>query len=365
MAKIVLISSKDYNFYNFRRRLILQLQQIGHDVLLVCPKGEKMSFFTEHGCRFTPLDMDRRGTSFINDLKLLYGYYRIFKKEKPDVVLTYTGKSSVYGGCVCRLLRLPCIVNNAGLLDTRYYSKLVSVILGVLYRVGFKKAACMMYQNTYERDYLNKVLKNSVHYRDIPGSGVDLDEFVYNDYPDEKDTIIFNYVGRIVSIKGIKEYLDCAEQIHEKYLFTKFRIFGEYDDRQFEPRIKQLEEKGAVEYCGSKRNMVPYICESSAAIHVSYYEGMTNVILEHGAIGRPSIVSNIPGCKEGVDNGVTGYIVALQDSKSLIDAVEKFILLTHDQRKKMGQSARAKMEREFDRNIVTNIYLEEINRILN
>lgn len=364
MAKIVLISSKDNNFYNFRSEVILKLHELGHEVVLVCPYGKKIDFFTERGCRFVPLEMDRRGTSFFNDFKLIMGYRRIFKDEKPDVVLAYTGKSSAYGGLVCRWLNIPCIINNAGLVDAKYYSFLVGLVLETLYRVGFKKAACMMYQNTQERDYLNKVLKNKVHYRDIPGSGVNVSQFIYQEYPATDDEIYFNFVGRVVFIKGIDEYLACAERIKAKYPHSHFRIYGDYDDEIYRSRIEELQKKGIVEYEGVKLDMKPHIASAHADIHPSYYEGMTNVVLEHSASGRPCIGSDVPGVRDGIDNGKSGYTFPVRDVDAMVAAVEKFILLPHEEKVAMGKAAREKMEREFDRNIVTNIYIEEIEKIL-
>lgn len=365
MAKIILISSKDNNFYNFRSELILKLNEIGHEVILVCPQGEKIKYFTDRGCRFIALDMDRRGMNYFKDFKLIVGYYQIFKKEKPDIVLTYTGKSSAYGGIVCSLLKIPYIINNAGLIDTRFYSRYLEIVLNTLYRLGFKKASCMMYQNTQERDFLNGILHHKVYYRDIPGSGVNLTQFQYAEYPKDDSVIVFNYVARIVEIKGITEYLDCAERIKEKYPNTRFVIYGDYDDEEkYRIRIEELQQKGIVEYGGVKLDMKPYIKAAHAVIHPSYYEGMTNVVLEHSAMGRPCIGSDIPGVKDGITEGVTGYTFPVKNVDALTAVVERFILLSHEQKAEMGRAARKKMEQNFDRNIVTNIYLEEIDRIL-
>lgn len=362
--KIYLIACKDYNFYNFRSEMILKLVEIGYDVTLVCPEGNKIPFFTERGCKFIGHTMDRRGTNPINDLKLIRTYYKIFKSGKPDLVLSYTTKSVLYGGIACRLLRIPYIVNNAGLLEPSNYNPLVGFILKILYRLGFKGASCMMYQNSRERDVLNKILKNKVPYRDIPGSGVNLSEFKFQEYPPENQPITFNYVGRLVSIKGIGEFLDCAEAIKVKYPNTRFRIFGDYDDEIYKKRVAALETKGVVEYCGVQMNMKPFISEANAAIHASYYEGMTNVVLEHGAVGRPSIGSDIPGIREGINDGVTGFTFPLKDVNALIKAVEEFISLPYEKKVAMGKAARLKMEREFSREIVTNIYMQEIAKII-
>ena len=207
MSKIMLISPKDNNFYNFRSELILKLHDMGNEVILVCPYGNKIDFFTERGCRFIDINMDRRGTSISHDLKLIRDYRRILKTEKPNVVLTYTSKPSIYAGFVCGLMKIPYIVNNAGLMECQ---GALDKLMKVLYVIGWSKASCMMYQNTMERDVIQNLLKGKTHYRDIPGSGVNLEAFPYTEYPENDDVIVFNYVARIVKIKGIDEFLECA-----------------------------------------------------------------------------------------------------------------------------------------------------------
>jgi len=362
--KIALVSSKDYNFYNFRSEMILKLVEMGYDVTLICPYGKKIDYFTERGCSFEGHTMDRRGTNAFKDLKLIADYYKILKKVKPELVLTYTTKSSVYSGLVCRLLRIPYIVNNAGLITNHNYGFVVGKTLNMLYKFGFGKASCMMYQNTMERDALNKLLKNKIPYHDIPGSGVNLNQFSCHDYPSDENPVIFNYVARVVSIKGIGEYLKCAEQIHKEYPNTLFMIYGGYDDECYRPEIERLEKEGAVKYAGVQMDMIPCIVKAHAAIHASYYEGMTNVVLEHGAIGRPTIGSNIPGIKEGIDDGVSGYLFEAKNVDSLVESVRKFMNLSLEEKKAMGLASRKKMEKEFNREIVTNIYVDEIKRIL-
>lgn len=361
--KVFLVACKDYNFYNFRSELILELLKIGFDVTLVCPTGNKIPFFIERGCHFIGHTMDRRGTNPFKDLRLIKTYYKIFETEKPDLVLSYTTKSVLYSGVVCRLLKIPYIVNNAGLLEPSNYNPIVGICLTALYKLGFKGASCMMYQNSRERDVLNALLKNKVNYRNIPGSGVNLSYFTYVDYPDEKIPITFNYVGRLVCIKGIDEFLTCAEAIKAKYTNTRFVIYGEYDEELYRQRVDDLQKKGIVEYVGSIMDMKPCIAGAHAVIHASYYEGMTNVVLEHSAMGRVCIGSDIPGIREGIEDGKTGFLFPVRDKQALIKTVERFINLPYSEKVAMGKAARKKMEREFDRNIVTGIYLEEIDRI--
>ena len=117
MAKLLLISDKDNNFYNFRSEKIITLKELGHEIVLLCPYGGKIDYFTQKGCRFIDLAINRRGTNPFTDLILIKNYVQIIKQEKPDVVMTYTTKCSVYGGIACRLTDTPYIVNNAGLIE--------------------------------------------------------------------------------------------------------------------------------------------------------------------------------------------------------------------------------------------------------
>lgn len=365
MAKIILLSPKDNNFYNFRSELILKLKDLGYDVVLVCPYGEKIDYFTKRGCRFIDLNLQRRGTNILVDLKLMFQYYAIIKREKPNIVLTYTTKSSTYGGIACRMARKPYIVNNAGLYREEDFNKYIWFVLKSLYKLSYAHADCLMYQNSYERDTLNRIIKYKAHYRDIPGSGVNLNDFTYKNYPVSEENIIINYVARIVKIKGIDELLECAHIIHCRHKNVKFALFGDYDEDIYRDKIKKAETAGEIIYGGVQMDMKPYIEKCHAVIHPSYYEGMTNVVLEHSACGRPCLGSDIPGVSDGIEDGKTGFLFKVQDVNSMVCAVEKFLSLTHLEKMEMGKAARCKMEKEFDRDIVTNIYLEEINRLLN
>ncbi len=360
--KIMLISSKDNNFYNFRSEMILNLVELSYEVVLVCPYGKKIDYFTNRGCRFVDINMDRRGKSVFKDLMLMNNYRKVLKKEKPDVVLTYTAKPSYYASFVCKYMHIPHIINNAGIMDT---GKMFTKFLDFLYVVCENKASCIMFQNTYERDYTERLLRHKVHYRDLPGSGVNTDAFPYQPYPENDDVVTFNYVARIMKSKGIDEFIECAKTIKKKYPNTRFVIYGDYDDDLYRPIIQKCIDAGELEYGGILLDMKPAIAAAHAVIHPSYYEGMTNVVLEHSSSGRPPIGSDVPGVKDGIDDGKTGYIFKVKDSQSLINAVEKFLALSHEKKEEMGKKARQKMQKEFERSIVTNIYIEEITKIIN
>lgn len=364
MKKILFLVNKDNVVYNFRKELVFALLNRGYEVYISSPYGSKIDLLKDKGAKFVPLEIDRRGKNVFKDFKLIWDYYKTISNVKPDVVLTYTTKCSTYGGMVCRFMRVPYIINNAGMYREEDFSKIIWFVLKTLYRISYSHASCLMYQNSYERDTLNRIISNKAHYRDIPGSGVNLGEFKFTPYPVDDSIIRFNYVARIVKIKGIDELLECATRIKSKYNNTEFVLYGDFDDDAYRQKVKELEAQGIVKYGGIQLDMKPCIAAAHCVIHPSYYEGITNVILEHGAMGRPAIASDIPGCREAIDESKSGFTFPLKDVDALVEKVERFINLPYEEKVAMGKAAREKMEREFDRNIVTNIYIEEINRIL-
>ena len=326
--------------------------------------GNTIEYYLEKGCKFVECKIDRRGTSIKNDALLTLNYFRIIKTNCPDIVLTYTTKCSIYGGIACEILNIPYIVNTAGLMQSGDdLSRLEKFIL-FLYRLSLKKASCLMFQNAYEKDVVLKAMHHNINHRLIPGSGVNLETYQYSDYPDCDNGLVFNYVARIVSIKGIHEFLDCATRIKREYPCTHFRIYGEYDDDTYRKIIQQHEKQGIVEYFGVKSDMKSAIQDSHAVIHPSYYEGMTNVVLEHSAVGRPCLGSDIPGIREAIEEGKTGYTFKVRNVDDMYEKICKFIELPHDKKIDMGKKARIKMENEFSRDIITEIYIEEINKII-
>lgn len=359
---VMILCPKDVTLL-LRKELIEKLLDLKFRVVLISPYGKAIDDFIDMGCAFYNISIDRRGTNILRDIKLIVKYWKIISRVKPDIVLTYTTKCSVYGGFVCSNLRIPYIVNNAGLIKNNKKCFLDYILLK-LYKIGFNKAFCIMYQNEEERNIINSILEQKVHFRMIPGSGVNLERFSYSAYPNDNNRIIFNYVARIVEFKGINEFVKCAEIIKAMYPNSEFFIYGEYDDNNYKKVLSKYQKKGIIKYAGFKTDMIPYIEKAHAIIHASHYEGMANVILEHSAMGRVCIGSNIPGIKECIDDGITGYLFKVGDVDDLVSKVEKFIKLSIAQKKKMGIEARNRMVNYFDRNIVTNIYLEEISQCL-
>lgn len=365
--KVLLLGNHGFAIYNFRKELIQELLKQGYEVYISLPRDEKVDKMVEWGCKFIETNVDRRGTNPITDFKLVLYYMKLLKEIKPDVVLTYTIKPNLYGGLACRMLNIPCINNITGLGSGFSKGLLLKTFLSTLYKVSLKKSYCVFFQNT--EDMRTIVERNIIKgdYELIPGSGVNLEEYKFEYFPDE-DTVTFIFIGRIMRDKGIDQYLEAAKIIKKKYPDTQFNVIGFVEKTQphYNDMINQLEKEGYITYLGYQSDVKPFVKEAHCLIQPSHGgEGLSNVLLEAAATGRALIASNIPGCRETISEDKNGYTFEAKNTSSLVEQIEKFIHLTYVERKQMGTSSREKIEKEFDRNIVVEAYMNKVDKICN
>lgn len=360
MNKIMIVCNHLVGLLSFRKELIEKLLDEKNEVIVLAPFHKFSQNLKDMGCKYIETKMDSRGTNPIKDLKLLIQYRKIIKQEKPDIVLTYTIKPNVYAGYVCSKLNIPYIANVTGLGTSVEQNGLLQKITIFLYKIGLKKAKCVFVQNKDNLDFLltHKMIQGK--YQLIPGSGVNLKYHSLLPYPNDR-VIRFLFISRILYEKGIDEYLECAKSIHKKYPNTEFHILGSCDSKEYLEKINELDKENIVIYHGQVDDVREFHKISHCTIHPSFYpEGMSNVLLESCAAGRPVITTNRPGCKEIVEDGINGYLIECKDTKALIEKTEEFINLSLNDKKNMGMAARRKVEKKFDRNIVIDSYLKVI-----
>ncbi|MEG0378354.1 MAG: glycosyltransferase family 4 protein [Eubacterium sp.] len=344
--KIMLIGNHDVVIYNFRKELIQKLLQKDFEVAIVLPYGEKVDLLVQVGCKFFETPIDRHGTNPITDLKLIQNYKKILKQYQPDVVLTYTIKPTLYGGIACQSLKIPYIVNITGLGTAVEEKSLKQSLILSLYRKAFKKVACVFFQNKKNQQFFseNKIIISNQ--KSILGSGVNLKEHRFEDYPPDKVKVHFLYIGRMMKDKGIDELLEAAKIIKHKYSNVSFDLIGFCEkDYSNKKTLENLHEQKIINYLGHQNNVHEQIKTHHAVIHPSYHEGMANVLLEAAACGRPVLASIIPGCRETFDEGISGIGFEAKNVESLVQAIERFIALPYEAKKAMGITGRRKMEK--------------------
>ena len=369
---IALLTNNDDDVYCFRKELIETLIADGYEMLISCPDGPKFELMKDIPYIYDNPDIDRRGTNPVKDFGLMVHYYKLFKKYKPAVVLTYTAKPNVYASIVAHMMGIPVINNLTGLGSVINESGLMKSFIMWLFKLAYRKSACMMFQNATNMQVAIEQGMVKGEYRLIPGSGVDTDRYPLQPYPEGGDgktgaPVVFNYIGRILHDKGVDDYIEAAKRIEANYPQTEFNLLGfiEPTESHYEQELKDLEKVGIVIYRGSQKDVRPFVARAHATIHPSTYgEGMSNVLLESASSGRFLITTDNPGCKETVEDGKTGFIYHGGNVDELVSCIERFLALNNEQRRMAGEYGRKKMVEHFSRNIVVNAYKEEISRLI-
>lgn len=358
--KILVLANFGMGLYKFRKELLEELINRNNDVYISLPNDEYVPELEALGCKFLETRLNRRGTNPITDLKLLLDYINLIKQIKPDVVLTYTIKPNVYGGIACRMTKTKYITNITGLGTAVENKGLIQKITLKLYKLGLKNASCVFFQNEKNRNFFKdkKIIENNT--RLIPGSGVNLEQHGMEDYPENDEILKFLFIGRIMKDKGIEELLGAAKTVKASYPNVRFDLIGASEEN-YNQILEESHKLEIINYYGQQDDVHSFIKKSHATILPSYHEGTANVLLESAASGRPVLASRVPGCIETFNEGSSGLGFEVRSIDSLVKAIIQFINLPYENKKAMGISGREKMKNEFDRNIVINAYIDEIN----
>lgn len=360
--KIMILANNDIGLYKFRKELVEALLT-QYEVCICLPYGAYVEKLARMGCEFIPYEFDRHGTNPVNELRLMRFYKKILKKARPDLVFTYTIKPNVYGGMACASLGIPYVANVTGLGMAIENGGAMQKLTLALYKYGLRKARRVFFQNESNAAFLQHAIKLKAKSTILPGSGVNLQQYQVLDFPDG-ETVDFVFIARVMKEKGIEEYLEAAEHIRNQYPNTRFHICGEYEEN-YKAKLEDLQQRGIVIYHGLVHDITEIHRISQCTIHPTYHEGLSNVLLESCACGRPVIATDCPGCSEVVEDGVNGFLVKLKDSDDLIKNIQKFLSMSVDERMAMGIAGRKKVEKEFDRNIVIENYMNEVKQIEN
>lgn len=364
--KIVIIANDTTYIYNTRNELIKRLIDEKYEVALISRNLLWQDELKALGCTLININSNRRKTNPLSDMMLLRKYYKAICDEKPSIVLSFNIKPNTYGGLTCRLTHTHYLVNITGLGTAVENPSMLQIVSTRLYKLGVAAADCIFFQNEDNKVFFQEhhMLKKGGRNRMLPGSGVNLNEHKVIPYPQNNKTH-FLFVSRILMEKGIDLFLQAAKRIHTKHKDTVFHICGLCDDMKYARILEDAGKSGYIVYHGEQKHMTPFFEEAHCLVHPSYYpEGMSNVLLEAAAHGRPIITTNRAGCRETVDDGKSGYVIPIKDEDALVNTIERFLSLSWEEKRDMGLAGRKKIEKEFDRQFVVEAYIEEIEKII-
>lgn len=358
--KILFSDNSLWGLLNFRRGIINYFHAIGYEIVLVAPKstgsGQEQ---IPYGVKYIPIGMDRTGVNPGKDLVYLFRLYKIYSTERPDYIFHYTIKPNIYGSFISHILNIRSWAIITGLGYVFSGNNVSSKIARFLYRCALKypdKVFVLNYSNAQTllvNGYVSKsklILLNG-------GEGVNLSTYKKIPYP-QNERIKFLMISRLLYEKGYAEFVAVAKQLCDK---ATFYIMGALDPNPSgvpKAIVDHDIEKGYIKYIPFSVDVISYMSNADCIVLPSYHEGLSRVLMEALAIGRPIICSDIPGCRETVNDEVNGFLCKPRSIESLMAACLKFISLSYEDRKKMGNEGRKLAERKFDEQDVVNVFRE-------
>lgn len=366
---IALVANTAWNLWNFRRSLIELLVREGFQVICIAPEDDyskKISALT--GVRFVPLNkLSRKSLSPLSNLQTLTELARLLRHEHPDLAIFYTIKPNIFGALAARLTDTPAIATVEGLGYAATASPFFRKIIFTLYRFAFRFVEKVVFLNHDDRsEFLSHHAVPADKTLVVKGTGIDTTYF----YPEKNAATesVFLFIGRLLSDKGIREFVQAAKQVKEVAPWSRFQILGSVDIGN-PASIEQGElahwvENQRVEYLGQSDDVRPSIARASVVVLPSYREGMPRALLEGMAMGKPVITTDSVGCRETVDEGHNGFIVPSENAEALAEAMLRYLSLPPDQQLAMGLHSRQKVETEFSNRVVLPQYLQLIREVL-
>lgn len=349
MKKILILTNHSYMLYRFRRELIEKLMET-HEVVLSMPFVGHEDDFKAMGLHCIETDVDRRGVNPKTDAQLLHTYVSLLRREQPDLVITYSIKPNIYGGLACERLGIPFYANVQGL-GTAFERRGIAELVTTMYRMAFRRVRTVFFENEADAAvFRSKHILSAEKQRVLNGAGINLEHYALQPYS-EHDVVHFLYLGRLMKEKGMDELFAAAWRLHQEGHKFVLDLVGFFED-EYQAEVERLQADGIAVFHGFQAEPRPFYAAADCVVMPSYHEGMSNVLLEAAATGRPVITCDIPGCRETVDDGVSGYLCRVRDADSLYAAMRRFLELDPAARQTMGAAGREKMERAFDKRAI-------------
>ena len=367
--RIAIVLNTSWNIYNFRLNLLKSLQKEGHEVHAVAPEDDYTSYLIEEGLIYHPVKMDSRGANPIKDFALILELRGIYRRIRPDVVLHFTIKPNIYGTLAAASLGIPVINNVCGLGTVFLKKGLISKVAVLLYKMSFRFANKVFFQNSDDLElFINKKLVRKDQADLVPGSGIDLSRFTPVPLQSGKP-FTFLMISRLISDKGIMEYVKAVEQLRKEGIPARFQLLGAMDPRHKRgiPKaiIQQWIDAGTIEYLGTTQDVRHFIQQADCVVLPSYREGTPRTLLEAASMGRPLIATAAPGCRQVVEHGKNGLLCKIKSAEDLAEKMRTMAGFPESKLQELSLNARKKVEQEFDESLVISKYLRTLSLLKN
>jgi len=365
--KVAIVLNTSWNIFNFRMNFVKALLEKGYEVHTIAPHDNYTHLLEAAGCKHHDVKMDSRGANPIKDIALTFELWGIYRRLRPDIILHYTIKPNVYGTLAASILRIPTINNVCGLGTVFLKNNVVSMMAMFLYKIAFRFPKKVFFQNPDDLAlFLDKNLVPAKSADLIPGSGIDLEKFQPFDFKRNK-SFTFLLISRLITDKGIMEYIEAVEKLRLKGINARFQLLGAKDPEHKRgiqlSVIDQWVKSNTIEYLGTTDDVRRFINEADCIVLPSYREGTPRTLLEAASSSKPIVATDVPGCHHVVEDKYNGLLCKLKDSDDLASKMEQMLSLDDATLKKFGENGRKKIEFEFDEKLVITKYLNEISSL--
>lgn len=371
MKTFLLVASFPDSLIKFRGSLLRALLAKGLSVHVAVPDLSSTEAIIDElismGIQVHETGLQRTGTNPLSDVRTVVELQRLMRKIKPDYVLGYTIKPVIYGSVAAWLAAVPnrfALITGLGYAftgDATGKRGVLRQLIQRLYRFGLSRCHKVFFQNPDDQALFRELglLPKVIPSRVVNGSGVDVAEYPVMPFPEATSFLL---IARLLGDKGVREYAQAAGMVKQEYPQARFRLVGWIDDNPDAINQQELDswlQSGTLEFLGKLTDVRPAIAESSVYVLPSYREGTPRTVLEAMAMGRPVVTTDAPGCRETVEEGKNGFLVAVQSVDELHSAMIRF-LETPELVEQMGQHSRQVAEDKYDVHKVNEVMLDEM-----
>ncbi len=365
---ICLVCNTGFAIYTYRQGVIRMLVARGVRVIVLAPRDRTFPLLEEMGCECIDLPVASKGTNPLDDLRTLAALYRHYRTIRPSVTFHYTIKANIYGSVAAWLARAPSIAVTTGLGYVFIQKSRAASVAKALYRFAFRfpREVWFLNRDDHTAFLSERLLARPERAKLLHGEGVDIDHFGLTPLP-QGDDVTFILIGRLLWDKGVGEYVEAARMLRTHYPHAKFQLLGpvgvDNPSAITQADVDGWQSDGVVEYLGEAHDVRPFIAQADCVVLPSYREGVPRTLMEASAMGRPVVATDVPGCREVVDDGVTGLLCEVRSAQSLADKIARILEMDAHARREMGLRGRQKVMAEFDEALVIERYRQTLHAL--
>jgi len=363
---VLINSGRAIPFFTIRRQLITSIIERGHRVILTGYQHGYEREIEAMGASFIKVTFNRAGFNPFKDISLIMNYLRIIKKERVDLVHSYTIKPNIFGSIAARMAGVSNVYPTLNGIGYAFTSKGIKArvarfFASILYRIAFKYSKAIFVHNSDDIDLMVGIhLAEEEKFVLTLGSGIDTQYYKASPMP---DTISFLLISRLLKVKGIMEYIEAAQQVKQKYPEISFHLVGPTDPNPTGIKLKDIQrdiDNNIIDYHGNQADVRPFLKNAAVLVLPSYREGIPHTVLEAMSTGRAILTTDVPGCRETVVNGKNGFLVRPYSGEHL---AEKMLWMIENPEKvqEMGYNSLLIAKEKFEVKLVNQTILNTMN----